>query len=76
MLQGLREKSITWEYLFSDNFMHIATYAWVPLQYMLEMIEDRVLPAEIKVGHYRVEQRCNFNKHTLLSTLRSLVCRV
>jgi hypothetical protein len=46
--------------LFSDNFMHIATYAWVPLQYVVEMIEDRVLPAETKV---LVWGRCGCRTH-------------
>jgi hypothetical protein len=59
-LQGLRKKELTWDYLFSDNFMHIATYAWVPLQYVLEMVEDRVLPAETKV---LVWGRCGRRTH-------------
>jgi hypothetical protein len=51
--QGLRNKDITWAYLFSDNFMRIATYSWVPLQYVLEALEFTVLPAEVKVSQNR-----------------------
>lgn len=47
--QGLRAKDITWAYLFSDNFMRMLTYAWVPLQYVLETLEHVVFPAEVKV---------------------------
>ena len=49
LLQGLQNKDITWEYLFSDNFMHLITYSWVPLQYILEFVEDSVLHEEVKV---------------------------
>jgi hypothetical protein len=47
--QGLRNRDITWAYLFSDNFLRTATYSWVPLQYVLEALEFTVLPAEVKV---------------------------
>jgi len=40
---------LTWEYLFSDNFMAMMIYAWVPLQEMLEQMEWIVIPAESKV---------------------------
>ena len=44
----MRNKDLTWDYLFSDNFMHIANYAWMPLQYMVDMVLDVAIPAEVK----------------------------
>lgn len=32
--------------------MHIVTYSWVPLQYVLEIMQNIVLPAERKVRAY------------------------
>ena len=32
-----------------SNFLRMLTYAWVPLQYVLETLEHVVFPAEVKV---------------------------
>ncbi len=39
LYQGLKEKSLTWEYLFSDNFMHQAVNSTVPVDKMLIFLD-------------------------------------
>ncbi len=46
--EGLKNKQISWEYLASDDFLPLAAHAKVPLDSLLALVKDVLLPIETK----------------------------